>query len=202
VQFINNLVNQLAAHQFLNIACFIEKGPKLSSAYSLLKAIGLELQSYLTAVDGRLVLLSYLSIKFKILFAACHFHLCCYKREYLLHRTGIIWLLKLHPKCLKKDLLMTGILSSMLWGIFLAVTRVRRIHMQFLLSLSSTSWNCSVILSFSVGSQAMTATYVSWYGMIEQISELQYELHNLQHELENVLPHERGRCIDELWALA
>jgi HAUS augmin-like complex subunit 3 len=70
--------------------------------------------------------------------------------------------------------------------------------MQFLLSLSSTSWNCSIILSFSVGSQAMTATYVSWYGMIEQISELQYELHNLQHELENVLPHERGRCIDEL----
>jgi HAUS augmin-like complex subunit 3 len=44
----------------------------------------------------------------------------------------------------------------------------------------------------------MTATYVSSYGMIEQISELQYELHNLQHELENALPHERGRCDDEL----
>jgi HAUS augmin-like complex subunit 3 len=58
VQFINILVNQLAAHQFLNIACLVEKHTKISNAYSLLKAIELELQSYLSAVDGRLVLLS------------------------------------------------------------------------------------------------------------------------------------------------
>jgi HAUS augmin-like complex subunit 3 len=58
VQFINNLVNQLAAHQFLNIACLVEKRTKISNAYLLLKAIELELQSYLSAVDGRLVLLS------------------------------------------------------------------------------------------------------------------------------------------------
>jgi HAUS augmin-like complex subunit 3 len=44
----------------------------------------------------------------------------------------------------------------------------------------------------------MTPTYTLSYGMIEQISELQDELHNLQHELENVLPRERGRCSDEL----
>jgi hypothetical protein len=36
----------------------------------------------------------------------------------------------------------------------------------------------------------MTPTYTSSYGMIEQISELQDELHNLQHELENVLPRD------------
>jgi HAUS augmin-like complex subunit 3 len=58
VQFINILVNQLAAHQFLNIACLVEKHTEISNAYSLLKAIELELQSYLSAVDGRLVLLS------------------------------------------------------------------------------------------------------------------------------------------------
>jgi hypothetical protein len=61
VQFINNLVNQLAAHQFLNIACLVEKRTKISNAYSLLKAIDLKLQSYLSAVDVRLVLLSHFS---------------------------------------------------------------------------------------------------------------------------------------------
>jgi HAUS augmin-like complex subunit 3 len=58
LQFINHLVNQLAAHQFLKISCQLEKQAKISSAYSLLKAIELELQSYLSAVDVRLVLLA------------------------------------------------------------------------------------------------------------------------------------------------
>ena len=53
-------------------------------------------------------------------------------------------------------------------------------------------------LPFSVGSQAMTPAYVSSYGLVEQISELQDELQYLQHEAENVLPRERGRCTDEL----
>jgi HAUS augmin-like complex subunit 3 len=55
LQFINHLVNQLAAHRFLKIACHLERRTKISGAYSLLKAIEMELQSYLSAVNGRLV---------------------------------------------------------------------------------------------------------------------------------------------------
>ena len=51
---------------------------------------------------------------------------------------------------------------------------------------------------FFIGSQAMSPEYVSSYGLIEQITELQDELQYLQHEVENVLPRERGRCTDEL----
>ena len=58
LQFINQLVNQLAAHQFLKIACHFERRTKISGAYSLLKAIETELQSYLAAVNARLVLLA------------------------------------------------------------------------------------------------------------------------------------------------
>lgn len=50
---------------------------------------------------------------------------------------------------------------------------------------------------FFVGSQTMTPTYVSACALVEQISELEDELHCYQHELENVLPRERGRFIDE-----
>jgi HAUS augmin-like complex subunit 3 len=54
------------------------------------------------------------------------------------------------------------------------------------------------ILSTHSGAQAMTPSYVSAYGLVEQISDLQNELEYLHHELENVLPRERKRCIDEL----
>ena len=57
LQFINHLVNQLAAHLFLKITCQLEEQIKISSAYSFLKAVELELQGYFSAVDGRLVLL-------------------------------------------------------------------------------------------------------------------------------------------------
>ncbi|XP_044456788.1 AUGMIN subunit 3 isoform X5 [Triticum aestivum] len=53
------------------------------------------------------------------------------------------------------------------------------------------------ILSSYSGSQTMTPTYVSACALVEQISELEDELHCYQHELENVLPRERGRFIDE-----
>ena len=43
----------------------------------------------------------------------------------------------------------------------------------------------------------MTPTYVSAYALVEQITELEDELHYYQHELENVLPRERGRFIDD-----
>ncbi|XP_074286182.1 AUGMIN subunit 3-like [Silene latifolia] len=50
--FINHLINQLARHQFLKIACQLEKKTMLG-AYSLLKVIESELQSYLSATKGR-----------------------------------------------------------------------------------------------------------------------------------------------------
>ncbi|EXC14791.1 hypothetical protein L484_009445 [Morus notabilis] len=52
--FINHLVNQLARHQFLKIACQLEK-KKMLGAYSLLKVIESELQAYLSATKGRVV---------------------------------------------------------------------------------------------------------------------------------------------------
>ncbi|XP_040991077.1 AUGMIN subunit 3 isoform X2 [Juglans microcarpa x Juglans regia] len=50
--FINHLINQLARHQFLKIACQLEKKNMLG-AYSLLKVIESELQAYVSATKGR-----------------------------------------------------------------------------------------------------------------------------------------------------
>nr|XP_027092615.1 AUGMIN subunit 3-like isoform X2 [Coffea arabica] len=50
--FINYLVNQLARHQFLKVACQLEKKTMLG-AYSLLKVVESELQGYLSAAKGR-----------------------------------------------------------------------------------------------------------------------------------------------------
>ncbi|KAG9134213.1 hypothetical protein Leryth_025122 [Lithospermum erythrorhizon] len=51
-QFINHLINQLVRHQFLKIACQMEKKTMLG-AFSLLKVIESELQGYLSATRGR-----------------------------------------------------------------------------------------------------------------------------------------------------
>uniref|UniRef100_A0A0A9CM93 HAUS augmin-like complex subunit 3 N-terminal domain-containing protein n=1 Tax=Arundo donax TaxID=35708 RepID=A0A0A9CM93_ARUDO len=138
-KFIYHLVNHLAAHQFLKITCQLEKGTKISSAYSLLKAIELELQSYLSAVNVRL------------------------DRYHSIDQAA-------------SEMFEEGSVDDR--DSFLHAVRD--------------------ILSSHSSSQAMTPTYVSSYGLVEQISELQDELHYLQHELENVLPRERGRCVDEL----
>ncbi|KAK4419717.1 AUGMIN subunit [Sesamum alatum] len=50
--FINHLINQLSRHQFLKLACQLERKTMLG-AYSLLKVIELELQGYLSAGKGR-----------------------------------------------------------------------------------------------------------------------------------------------------
>ncbi|KAF7119561.1 hypothetical protein RHSIM_Rhsim13G0052400 [Rhododendron simsii] len=50
--FINHLINQLARHQLLKIACQLEKKTMLG-AYALLKVIESELQGYLSATKGR-----------------------------------------------------------------------------------------------------------------------------------------------------
>lgn len=54
LQLINHLINQLARHQFLKIACQLEKKNMLG-AYSLLKVIESELQGYLSSTMGRVV---------------------------------------------------------------------------------------------------------------------------------------------------
>ncbi|PKA65554.1 hypothetical protein AXF42_Ash005888 [Apostasia shenzhenica] len=51
--YINHLINQLARHRFLKIACQLEKKSMLG-AYSLLKVIDSELRSYLSAAKSRL----------------------------------------------------------------------------------------------------------------------------------------------------
>ena len=66
LQFISHLVNQLARHQFLKIACQLEKKNMLG-AYSLLKVIESELQAYLSATKGRVVLTSSFNICFAIM---------------------------------------------------------------------------------------------------------------------------------------
>ncbi|KAF9602037.1 hypothetical protein IFM89_024794 [Coptis chinensis] len=50
--FISHLLNQLARHQFLKLACQLEHNTMLG-AYSLLKVIESELQGYLSAANGR-----------------------------------------------------------------------------------------------------------------------------------------------------
>ncbi|WVZ62185.1 hypothetical protein U9M48_011958 [Paspalum notatum var. saurae] len=138
-KFINHLVNQLAAHLFLKITCQLERRTKILGAYSLLKAVELELQGYLSAIDGRL------------------------DRYHLIDQAA-------------SETFEEGSVDDS--DSFLHAVRD--------------------ILSSHSSSQAMSPEYVSSYGLIEQISELQYELQYLQHEAENVLPRERGRCTDEL----
>ncbi|CAL5066739.1 unnamed protein product [Urochloa decumbens] len=138
-EFINHMVNQFASHQFLKISCQLEKRTKISSAYSFLKAIELELQSYLSAVDVRL------------------------DRYHSIDQAA-------------SEMFEEGSIDD---------------HDSFLHALRD-------ILSSHSSSQAMTPTYVSSYGLVEQISELQDELQYLQHEGENILPRERGRFTDEL----
>lgn len=54
LQFINHLINHVARHQFLKVACQLEKKTILG-AFSLLKVIESELHGYLSATKGRVV---------------------------------------------------------------------------------------------------------------------------------------------------
>ncbi|KAM3385769.1 hypothetical protein ACQJBY_009482 [Aegilops geniculata] len=126
-RFINHLVNQLAAHRFLAIACQLERRTKISSAYSLLKATEMELQSYVLAVNSRLD----------------QYHLIGEAASSMIEEGSID----------DRDT-------------FLHAVR-------------------DILSSYSA------------CALVEQISELEDELHCYQHELENVLPCERGRFIDE-----
>ncbi|XP_024024214.1 AUGMIN subunit 3 [Morus notabilis] len=136
--FINHLVNQLARHQFLKIACQLEKKNMLG-AYSLLKVIESELQAYLSATKGRV--------------GRC---LALIQASSDVQEQGGVD---------DQDHFLHGVRD--------------------LLTLHSNA-------------QAGLSTYVSAPGIVQQISSLQSDLMTLQSDLENSLPEDRNRCINEL----
>ncbi|XP_047321787.1 AUGMIN subunit 3 isoform X2 [Impatiens glandulifera] len=139
--YINHLVNQLARHQFLKIACLLEKKTILG-AYYLLKVIESELHGYLSATKGRVD-----------------------------HSLALIQAASDVPEqgaVDDRDTFLHGVRD---------------------------------LLSIHSSVQAGLSTYVSAPGIVQQISSLQSDLMNLQSDLENTLPKDRNRCINDLCTL-
>ncbi|XXG45388.1 hypothetical protein AAC387_Pa02g0481 [Persea americana] len=139
--FINHLINQLSRHQFLKIACQLERKTMLG-AYSLLKVIESELQGYLSATSGRV--------------GRC---LSLMQAASEVHEQGAVD---------DRDTFLHGVRD---------------------------------LLSIHSNSQGGLPTYVSAPGIVQQISGLHSDLLSLQSDLENSLPEDRNRCINELCAL-
>ncbi|CAN6164816.1 unnamed protein product [Urochloa humidicola] len=139
--FINHLVNQLARHQFLKIACQLER-KNMASAYSLLRVIESELQSYLSAVNARLG-----------------------------HYNSLIQA--------ASEVREQGAIDDR--DTFLHAVRD--------------------LLCIHSNVQATVPTYMSAHALVQQISALQSDLLSLQSELENTLPSDWKRCINELCTL-
>ncbi|CAI0559729.1 unnamed protein product [Linum tenue] len=139
--FITHLINQLARHQFLKLACQFEKKNMLG-AYSLLKVIESELKGYLSATQGRVG--RYLAL----IQAASD-----------IQEQGAVD---------DRDALLHGIRD---------------------------------LLSIHSNVQAGLSAYVSAPGIVQQISALQSDLTSLQSDLDNSLPEDRNRCINELCTL-
>ncbi|CAL9242622.1 unnamed protein product [Arabidopsis halleri] len=136
--FINHLVNQLARHQFLKLACQLEKKNMLG-AFSLLKVIESELQGYLSATRSRVGRCS------ALIQAASD-----------VQEQGAVD---------DRDSFLHGVRD---------------------------------LLSIHSNTQARLSTYVSAPAIIQQIVALQSDLSSLQSDLENSLPDDRNRCINEL----
>lgn len=139
--FINHLLNQLARHQFLKLACQMEHNTMLG-AYSLLKVIESELQGYLSATKGRV--------------GRC---LSLIQAASEVHEQGAVD---------DRDTFLHGVRD---------------------------------LLSIHSNVQGALPTYVSAPGIVQQISSLQSELLGLQSDLENSLPEDSSRCINELCTL-
>ncbi|RLM54440.1 hypothetical protein C2845_PM10G04870 [Panicum miliaceum] len=139
--FINHLVNQLARHQFLKIACQLER-KNIANAYSLLRVIESELQSYLSAVNTRLG-----------------------------HYNSLIQA--------ASEVREQGAIDDR--DTFLHAVRD--------------------LLCIHSNVQATVPTYMSAHALVQQISALQSDLLSPQSELENTLPADRKRCINELCTL-
>lgn len=139
--FINHLINQLARHQFLKIACQLEKKNMLG-AYSLIKVIESELQAYMSATKGRV--------------GRC---LALIEAASDVQEQGAVD---------DKDNFLHGVRD---------------------------------LLSIHSNAQAGFSSYVSAPGIVQQISSLHSDLMTLQSDLENSLPEDRNRCINELCGL-
>ncbi|KFK31326.1 hypothetical protein AALP_AA6G097800 [Arabis alpina] len=139
--FINHLVNQLARHQFLKLACQLEKKNMLG-AFSLLKVIESELQGYLSATRSRV--------------GRC---LALIQAASDVQEQGAVD---------DRDSFLHGVRD---------------------------------LLSIHSNAQAGLQTYVSAPAIIQQILALQSDLSSLQSDLENSLPDDRNRCINELCTL-
>ncbi|PQQ13805.1 AUGMIN subunit 3 isoform X2 [Prunus yedoensis var. nudiflora] len=139
--FINHLVNQLARHQFLKIACQLEKKNMLG-AYSLLKVIESEVQAYLSATKGRV--------------GRC---LALIQAASDVQEQGGVD---------DQDHFLHGVRD---------------------------------LLSIHSNAQVGLSTYVSAPGIVQQISILHSDLMTLQSDLENSLPEDRNRCVNELCTL-
>ncbi|MFS7905262.1 putative HAUS augmin-like complex subunit 3 [Helianthus anomalus] len=136
--FISHLINQLARHQFLKLACQFEKKTMLG-AFSLIKVIESELQGYLSATKGRV------------------------------------------GRCLAlieaaSDVQEQGAVDD----------RDTFLH------------GARDLLSIHSNTQGGLSTYVSAPGLVQQISSLQSDLMVLTSDLDNALPEDRSRCINEL----
>lgn len=139
--FINHLINQLSRHQFLKIACQLERKIMLG-AYSLLKVIESELQGYLSATSSRV--------------GHC---LSLIQATSEVHEQGAVD---------DRDTFLHGVRD---------------------------------LLSIHSNVQGGLPTYVSAPGIVQQISGLHSALLSLQSDLENSLPEDRNRCINELCTL-
>ncbi|XP_078429813.1 HAUS augmin-like complex subunit [Wolffia australiana] len=139
--YINHLVNQLARHCFLKIACEMERR-NISRAYSLLRVIESELQSYLTATNCRV--------------EHCSTLIQISSKK---HDQGTID---------DRDVFLHGVRD---------------------------------LLSTYSDNPGSVASYVSAPALVQQISALQSDLYSLQFELDNSLPEDRRRCINELCTL-
>lgn len=139
--FICHLINQLARHQFLKLACQMEKKTMLG-AYSLLKVIELELQGYLSATKGRV--------------GRCN---ALIQAASDVQEQGAVD---------DRDTFLHGVRD---------------------------------LLSIHSNAQAGLSTYVSAPGIVQQISGLHSDLMTLQSDLENAIPEDRHRCINELCTL-
>ncbi|KAL9275219.1 AUGMIN subunit 3-like protein [Drosera capensis] len=139
--YIDHLISQLVRHQFLKIACQVEK-KKMLGAYSLLKVIESELQCYLSSTKGRV--------------GRCLSLTQAASDE---QEQGAVD---------DRDTLLHGIRD---------------------------------LLSIYSNSQANTSTYVLAPGIVQQIFNLKSDLLTLQSDLENLLPEDRSRCINDLCTL-
>ncbi|PWA47663.1 HAUS augmin-like complex subunit 3 [Artemisia annua] len=139
--FISHLINQLARHQFLKLACQFEKKTMLG-AFSLLKVIESELQGYLSATKGRV--------------GRC---LALIQAASDVQEQGAVD---------DRDTFLHGVRD---------------------------------LLSIHSNAQGGLSSYVSAPGLVQQISSLQSDLMALQSDLDNALPEDRSRCINELCTL-